>query len=1151
CSKNCKPAMLHCDQTQDLLLDFVYGVLEEPEQAKVRAHVHTCATCQSALKQAQVEQKTLSQAARAVRTVPEFAIPQETQPEQPPEVPAPTLPFIADQPVKRSFWRRPIVRWAAAAAILLAVVAPFSWHRYRLESYQKELTSVRTRYQEANRHLTAMPAAHARRHQEIINKLHAQAAPHLHVVGPTTLQPGAAGYLHITTRHPEGPLVPASVRVKLTDAATGDVVKVKHLQTDNNGQARAEIEAGAAKPNSNLNLIVEADTGHDRATVREMLHVSAASHVVRIDTNKNIYQTKDVLFFRVLVLDRHTLQPPTQPIEMHVELRHNQKTIRSLEQATGPGGIIASEFAIEEKFAEGEYTLLARAADPKTVDVRTVSVPVEVVRDLPGIRLDPNRYVAGSTVTGDLVLRGAARAQAKQVLGKVNGKPVPITLEPQAAVQTFGRGFGGSLPSASGGLMDKKKAEKGKKGNAPDVEFFYRFSAALPKDLPKEAKAAELSLQVPGNDRDLNVVVPLTPTEFAVDFYPEGGDLIAGVKNRVYFRVRAKNGEPVTSDGRLILWVKDNDDLQILVDEPYELGMGQFEFTPNTKDTYTVRVTTPTATAEVPQPFAKLGIRSNGVVLHVAKAVGNQEEPIRMTLRQLGPERKLLLVAQCRGQVVDERWVNAKKGSIDLTLDPTPDARGMIRITAFEIIGAEAIPVAERLIYRASTHRLDLSFTPNTREVDAGSKMSAKIRATDETGQPAAAWILGSVVDERFQTKPRSLSAHFLLMNEIRDGSDLDQAEIVLHDSPASAAVLERFLGTHGWRRYVAKAGTAKVAAAPASIFSRESMPLAAAQKRYEEQLAQALTPIRKDAISEEMQLRSERERLAEAAQLASANLADFENNTKIAGRLALGGLVGLLFAVAVVLMGLGTYRIVRAHRSATPAFGGAFACLVVCLTTLFAVNHLLGPIEAVQPLAMGIEPAKPGNLDALFAQQMPNLRGQREQLPTGAFSDRAEAQSERRQLTGGKPAADSAADHLARAAKHEQLAMNLARARDAQLRAENPNLQNRFNVAKGGGKAPMMTPKPILPEKNVAPPPLAGAFMNSVEREFAHIHTPGLLADTLLWHPNLWLENGVGDVRFEVGSGQVTYRVLLLGHSANGRFGFFETRLDATGANR
>ena len=113
-------------------------------------------------------------------------------------------------------------------------------------------------------------------------------------------------------------------------------------------------------------------------------------------------------------------------------------------------------------------------------------------------------------------------------------------------------------------------------------------------------------------------------------------------------------------------------------------------------------------------------------------------------------------------------------------------------------------------------------------------------------------------------------------------------------------------------------------------------------------------------------------------------------------------------------------------------------------------------------------------------------------------------------------------------------------------------NLTKRFHIAAATAKKVEAPTAPAAAGVNIPPKaPTPRGDSVAVEREFAHVHTPGLLADTLLWHPTLWLENGAGEVRFEVGSGQTTYRVLLLGHSPTGRLGIFETRLDATGAVR
>src|SRR5207244_177803 len=112
------------------------------------------------------------------------------------------------------------------------------------------------------------------------------------------------------------------------------------------------------------------------------------------------------------------------------------------------------------------------------------------------------------------------------------------------------------------------------------------------------------------------------------------------------------------------------------------LGLGFLHFVTDPKESYTISITSPVRTTEIKRTFA---MRPAGVVLHVPTAVGKQGDAIRLTLRNQGPARKLLLVAQCRGQVVDQRWVDVKTGEQHFTLEPTLEARGIIKVTAYEV----------------------------------------------------------------------------------------------------------------------------------------------------------------------------------------------------------------------------------------------------------------------------------------------------------------------------------------------------------------------------------------------------------------------------------------------------------------------------------
>src|SRR5262245_21671929 len=98
-----------CDEARERLLDSLYDLLDEGEQAALAAHLAGCAACQAALEKARQQQRLLAAAARlefpAVRFVP---------PADAPAAAAALFPVPARA-------ARPWRRWAVAAGVLLAL----------------------------------------------------------------------------------------------------------------------------------------------------------------------------------------------------------------------------------------------------------------------------------------------------------------------------------------------------------------------------------------------------------------------------------------------------------------------------------------------------------------------------------------------------------------------------------------------------------------------------------------------------------------------------------------------------------------------------------------------------------------------------------------------------------------------------------------------------------------------------------------------------------------------------------------------------------------------------------------------------------------------------------------------------------------------
>ena len=87
-----------------------------------------------------------------------------------------------------------------------------------------------------------------------------------------------------------------------------------------------------------------------------------------------------------------------------------------------------------------------------------------------------------------------------------------------------------------------------------------------------------------------------------VEFFPEGGDLVAGLVNRVYFQARTPLGKPADLQGTLM---EDDTPLDVRVEtlnddkEPgVNQGMGVFAFTPKAGRKYSLRIDKPVGIAE-------------------------------------------------------------------------------------------------------------------------------------------------------------------------------------------------------------------------------------------------------------------------------------------------------------------------------------------------------------------------------------------------------------------------------------------------------------------------------------------------------------------------------------------------------------------------
>ena len=310
----------------------------------------------------------------------------------------------------------------------------------------------------------------------------------------------------------------------------------------------------------------------------------------------------------------------------------------------------------------------------------------------------------------------------------------------------------------------------------------------------------------------LNRPIPMVSSKMIVDFYPEGGDLINGLSNRVYFQARTSAGMPADLQGRIIDQTGTTvARIRTLTDsqEPgVNQGMGAFEFTPQGNQKYELKIESPAGmhgkdgALRYFLPTAEAG----GVALHLPRGV--VDETIDIEVTSADKDRHLLVGAYCRGKMLDQVNVDAPAGQrARATLHPALATGGVYRITVFDKQAGQWRPVAERLVFRKTSETLNLSVAADKQVYYPGDQVRLSLRADNEKKSPSPAVLLVSVVDRSVHMPAnartaRALPTHFLLTSEVRQPEDLENADFFLGNHPLANQSLDLLLGVQGWRRF-------------------------------------------------------------------------------------------------------------------------------------------------------------------------------------------------------------------------------------------------------------------------------------------------------------------------------------------------------------
>jgi hypothetical protein len=1180
--------MYTCDQCADLLLDSLYGLLEAEEAQQLREHVSGCAACQAARAQAEAQQRLLARAAHVAREVPAFTAPVETAIKDsvaaPPveQPPATVLALPTTLPVRSRYRLWP---WLATAAALLIAAGALSWSyesslqkrvavldyaRADLRAIDARLVSATREYEKEDRQLPAQIQARQVRMQ---------------ISGSAVYQVDAPAQVRVSTQDLASAPAAARLDVTVLDAAGKEVAPPQHLEST--GEKAVVLPAGLGlKPGTEARLVVKATSRQGgTAELREPLTSAGPTYETQIVLNKPAFRAGEVVLFRTLSLTRFLLKPPGKEIPFTATVRDEQQVIRKrFEGKTRPDGIGGGEFSLAGLPAGTGYRLEVALGEAASGQVR--SSPFVILRAEPADLVAS--YAAPNSAGKQFNFERPVYAPGDQVRGEFRQLPRSGAVGNQAVQINVRQANGQAIPVQGAPPGKPLQTTTDNQGRAP-------FELQMPRDIGPGAPIVEVEVPTNKGNTLYKQAIPVAPPQPGVEFFAEGGDLVAGVSNRVYFRSQTPQGTPADLDGKVVDRL-GNEAVRVQSRSGSKTdgtrGLGSFTLTPKVGESYSLQVPVTKQTQKViPLP----PVHAAGVTLSVPEAVSAEGTPINAVVQSAPAERRLLLVASCRGQIVDQRFLQADPAGTKVELTPVPGTRGVIRLTAYEILEEQLLPRAERLVYQVPSQRLVLSWADaaqaERRSYRPGEHVQLRIKSLNEKNEPESALILAAAVDER--ALPRGSDseegppAFFYLTSEVPSGADLENADFLVSDTPQARAALGLFLATEGWRRFRDPEAAVAVTERPA-VFSRDNFEETAG--RVNQQVALARDELRRQALRERTALQEERTQKAAASTAAAAALADFRELPPRAARLGVAVLVLVLLAAGGILLLTGLIRAVRG-KQATFALGGAFAALLLCLVIYGVSGDMRVQDRGASPSDLRAElPARPlpAFPDRVSAPQR-DLRSEQRSAPVGRFAEAPQGRRGPAKDTPQQPLALSRAREILR---QEQI---LRRADDAKVRENSPapEAQRKAQALGGSGPttramektspaAPGAAPTPLSP-----PPPAPGfkppaspapktaaASTNEPEvakkprsdsgaaakgalqpdaphqlslREYTSrgANRPGTPSpDTLLWYPALIAENGTAPIALDLPGQPTTYRLLLYAHSPSGRLGVYRGKL-------
>lgn len=321
--------------------------------------------------------------------------------------------------------------------------------------------------------------------------------------------------------------------------------------------------------------------------------------------------------------------------------------------------------------------------------------------------------------------------------------------------------------------------------------------------LPATMTAPDVLLTVMVDDagvtESISRSVPVVLDRVAVGFFPEGGDLVAGIESRVYFEATDPNGAPADVTGVVL----DDRGREVAKLGSWVDGRGHFTFTPEVGRKYRAKLSDETLEQrEFELPVAK----GDGCVMHHFDDLDGTQRAVRVSVA-CTTSRDVTVLATQQESVLDRAVFPVAAGQPTTVYLQSGDpalsgAQGVARVTVFD---GDLEPLAERLVYRNKSRALKVKVTSDRAKYAPKDDVALTVVTTDPEGRPVPAEVSVAVVDDTLLSfaddKDDGLVPRMLLQADLPEPIE-GVAELFEPGAMDGGLGVDLALATRGWRRF-------------------------------------------------------------------------------------------------------------------------------------------------------------------------------------------------------------------------------------------------------------------------------------------------------------------------------------------------------------